>query len=89
MVEETDKVATSMGIWCGQPIPRERRLEMGLEFLDGMMSRAMEDLDAMKAAHPPGKRNGQFTRALERLEDQLNEAAKEVVQARKVFAEPT
>lgn len=50
---------------------RERRLEIALQYFRGVATGAMQDLDAMKRAHPPSKRGSRFTHALESLESRL------------------
>lgn len=88
MTDQTTEAPRMMGTWCGRPIPRERRLEMGLECIEAGVDRAREDLSAIRETIAPSKRNVRFELALLRLEERLNAARQEAVDAREVMSAP-
>jgi hypothetical protein len=63
------------------PTTRDRRLEMALELLRGIVSGSLSDLDQMKRFHPPSKRGSNYTRNLESLEARLAAADREIQEA--------
>lgn len=61
----------------GFNVTRERRLEMAIELLNGLVQGAINDIAMMKRWHPASKRGSNYTRAMESLESRLATAEQE------------
>jgi hypothetical protein len=49
----------------------QRRLEMAIESLGGVVAGAMQDIEVMERFYPPSKRGSSYQRALDSLKSRL------------------